>query len=201
MSTSITDVIDHLAGIDPGSHLDRVRSQRPEARSNAQASFEALFAPRRPGGFSAAERLAVAAFVTGLHQDAATAAFYAARLAEQAPELAAPIANEIEAGRTTGPYGAYPAAGPLAAESVAGPVYRAAGPDALGARLAAALEHAHLLVFRPRESSPEALQALADADWSATDVVTLSQLVAFLSFQVRAVVGLRLLAAAPRKGA
>ncbi len=42
------------------------------------------------------------------------------------------------------------------------------------------------------------MQALLDAGWSATDIVTLSQLVAFLSFQIRVVAGLRALAAGPR---
>jgi len=196
MSTPVTDVIDHLVGIEPGSGLDRVRNQRPEARRNAQASYDALFFPSRPGDVTAAERSAVAAFVTGLHRDAATAEFYAARLAEFSPGLTAVIAREIEAGTATGPYGSYPTPGPLAAEGVQGPVYRAVDRTALGTRLAAALEHAHLLVFRPRESSREALQALLDAGWSVTDVVTLSQLVAFLSFQVRVIAGLRLLSAA-----
>ena len=39
------------------------------------------------------------------------------------------------------------------------------------------------------------MQALLDAGWSTTAIVTLSQLVAFLSFQVRAVAGLRTLGA------
>lgn len=200
MSTSIADVIDHLVGIEPASRLDQIRHRRPEARRNAQASYEALFSPRPAGEATTAERLAVAAFVTALHRDGATADFYATRLAEHSPQLAALIAKEAEAGRTTGPYGAYPAPGPLAAESVAGPAYRTNDRDELGARLAAALEHAHLLVFRPREASREALQALLDAGWSTTDVVTLSQLVAFLSFQVRLVTSLRLLAVPSRKG-
>ena len=42
-----------------------------------------------------------------------------------------------------------------------------------------------------------ALQALLDAGWSTTDIVTLSQLVAFLSFQIRVVAGLRVLAEPP----
>ena len=70
----------------------------------------------------------------------------------------------------------------------------------LGARLAAALEHAHLLVFRPRDAAPAAMQALLDAGWSTTAIVTLSQLVAFLSFQVRSVVGLRTLGASLGQG-
>ncbi|MFS8479965.1 MAG: CMD domain protein, partial [Micromonosporaceae bacterium] len=199
MSPQIPDVIDHLVGIEPGSRLDRLRNRRPETRRHAQASYEALLSPRSTGAVSASERLAVAAFVAGLHRDAATAEFYATRLAEHAPRLAPLIAKEVEAGRTAGPYGAYPSPGPLAAESVPGPVFRVADPDGLGPRLAAALEHAHLLVFRPREASRGALQALLDAGWSTTGVVTLSQLVAFLTFQVRVVCGLRLLAASSGK--
>ncbi len=41
-----------------------------------------------------------------------------------------------------------------------------------------------------------ALQRLLDAGWSTTDIVTLSQLVAFLSFQIRVVAGLHALAGA-----
>ena len=52
-------------------------------------------------------------------------------------------------------------------------------------------------MFRPRDASPQALQELLNAGWSATDIVILSQLVAFLSFQIRVVVGLRALAAHP----
>jgi len=58
------------------------------------------------------------------------------------------------------------------------------------------LVHAHLLVFRPRDASSAALQALLNAGWSTDDIVTLSQLVAFLSFQIRVVTGLSALAAA-----
>jgi len=37
---------------------------------------------------------------------------------------------------------------------------------------------------------------LHNAGWSTNDIVTLSQLVAFLAFQIRAVAGLRALASA-----
>ncbi|MFD1541696.1 CMD domain protein [Nonomuraea guangzhouensis] len=189
------DVIDHLAGIEPDSPLDHLREQRPDAREHAQRAFDALLTPDVPGEVSLVERDAVAAFVTGLHQDPRTARFYADRLAELAPDLLGAVRLEIEAASTTGPYGSYPADGPLAAESDEGLRYRARDPEALGIRLAAAFEHAHLLVFRPREADPKDLRALADADWSDTGIVTLSQLVAFLSFQIRVVAGLRLLGA------
>ncbi|MEV0383446.1 CMD domain protein [Nonomuraea sp. NPDC050643] len=114
-------------------------------------------------------------------------------LAGIAPGLVAAVEAEIEAGHTTGPYGVYPGGGVLAAESDEGLRYRVTGVPELGERLAAAFEHAHLLVFRPREARQDDLDALARAGWSATGIVTLSQLVAFLSFQVRLVTGLRLL--------
>lgn len=60
---------------------------------------------------------------------------------------------------------------------------------------APAFEHAHLLVFRPRDASRQALQTLLDAGWSNDGIVTLSQLVAYLAFQVRLVEGLTALAA------
>ena len=62
---------------------------------------------------------------------------------------------------------------------------------AAAVRLAAALDHAHMLLFHPRDAAPEWLQRLVDAGWTTPAIVTLSQLVAFLSFQIRVVAGLR----------
>jgi CMD domain protein len=194
-----TDVIDTLAGIKPGSVLAAIRDRRPVAREQAQASYRALFAPEDPGGVTATERFAVATFVTALHGDAEVAGFYAAGLAAAgvSAELRAAIDAAIAAAKGQGPYGSYPA-GPLSREDAAGPTHRVP-PEirgALGARLAAAFDHMHMLVFHPRDAAPVALQALLDAGWSSTDIVTLSQIAAFLSFQIRVVAGLRVLAGA-----
>lgn len=197
MSESEPDVIDLLAGIERGSRLDAVRAQRPEARENAQRSYLALFAPKSLGGVSAEERYALAAFVAGLHGDATILAFCRDGLKKHArADLSAAVDDEIARGSAKGPYGRYPA-GPLSVEDKVGPIHRIAEANRarLGARLCGAFEHAHLLVFRARDASPAALQALLDAGWSTTDIVTLSQLVAFLSFQIRVAVGLRALAA------
>ncbi len=199
MTDRSPDIIDQLAGIAPGSQLDAIRARRAQAREHAQKSYLSLFAPSDFGGVSARERFAVAAFVAGLHAEPATREFYAAKLADAADaQVGATVADEISHGCTTGPYGAYPT-GPLGRENTEGPIYRVSENNRrlLGTRLTAALEHAHLLVFRPRDAKPAALQALLDANWSTNDVVTLSQLVAFLSFQIRAIAGLRALAAAP----
>lgn len=194
MSHPRPDIIDLLAGIEPGSHLASIRDHRAQARENAQISFEALLEPDRPGDFSYAERYAVAAFVSGLHGFAEAVEFYADLLGDADEQLVPLVLAAAQSGATRGPYGVYREP-KLADESVPGLIWVAAdeAPE-IGARLGAALSHAHLLVFRPRESSPEALQNLVDAGWSADDIVSLSQLIAFLSFQLRAAWGLRALA-------
>jgi CMD domain protein len=199
MSTETKDVIDLLAGIEPGSSLDGIRARRLQARENAEKSYLALFEPVDFGDVAASDRYAVAAFVAGVHGEPAAAGFYLARLAKAADKselVVEALKAEIERAKTEGPYGAFPA-GPLAVEDKTGLIYRVAPDDqrVLGARLAAALEHAHLLVFRPRDAAPAAMQALLAAGWSSTAIVTLSQLVAFLSFQVRTIAGLRTLGA------
>lgn len=194
-----TDIIDTLAGIEPGSTLDAIRAHRLQARENAQKSYLALFEPIDASDVSLVERAAVAFFVIGLHREPTVAAFYREKLAATADgaRLVEAIEVEIARGETSGPYGAFPA-GPLSVENKAGLIYRVSAerkPE-LGTRLVAAFEHAHLLVFRPREAAAADMKALLDAGWSNSGIVTFSQLVAFLSFQVRVVTGLRVLATA-----
>jgi CMD domain protein len=198
--TDAPDVIDLLVGVSPGAPLDAIRAERPQARQNAQASFLALFQPADEGDATRAERYAVATFVAGLHRQPDLVAFYAKGLADADQERL--IAAEIARAVTHGPYGHYPA-GPLSAEDQPGLAFLVseASRPALGPRLSAAFAHAHLLVFHPRDSAPEALQGLLDAGWSATGIVTLSQLVSFLAFQIRVVAGLRTLAATLAGGA
>jgi CMD domain protein len=191
----MTDVIDTLAGLSPDSPLAGIRDRKPVTRQHAQASYRALFEPAETTDVTLRERFVIATFVAGLHADEKAAAFYTAGLAGTAPPaaLTAALTAEIARGRASGPYGAYPK-GPLSKEDVAGPSYTVAQREALGERLSAALEHVHMLVFHPRDASAAALQTLLDAGWSNTGIVTISQLVAFLAFQIRAAAGLRALA-------
>lgn len=198
MTLQNRDIIDFLAGIEPGSRLDGLRAQRPETRLNVQKSYEALFEPEHRGGVTPAERFAVAAFVAGLHKAAAIRSYYSSKLQDEphGSALVAVIDAEIDRGNARGPYGHYPA-GPLSREDKPGFVYEVSGEsrNLLDPKLSAALEHIHLLVFRPREASAGALQKLLDAGWTTTGIVTLSQLVAFLAFQIRVVTGLKALTA------
>jgi len=186
------DVIDRLVGIAPGSAMDAIRAQRPEARTHAQKTYEALFTPADLAGVTARERFALAYYVAGLHGEPQTAAFYAVGLASDA--LRAAVEAALRQTIASGPYGAFPP-GPLSREDEPGPDYAvdAATAAALGPRLAAAFPHVHMLVFHPRDASPESLAAMLAAGWTTTDIVTLSQIVAFLSFQIRVVAGFRVL--------
>ena len=60
-------------------------------------------------------------------------------------------------------------------------------------RRQAILRHAQLVAMGPRQARPDDLQLLADAGLSTTEIVTLAQVIAFVSFQVRVIAGLQLL--------
>jgi len=191
-----TDIIDRLVGVEPGSALDGLRERRAQARTNSQASYDALFTAPYETGVTGTERLAVATFVAALHGVPSVHAHYRDLLVTSASRELADLVDQVAAAAATeGPYGRFPATADLRAEDAPGLVLSvgSAAADTLGLRLTAALEHAHLLVFRPRESSPESLASLLRAGWSTPEIVTLSQLVAFLSFQLRVVQGLTVL--------
>lgn len=201
MTKAVSDVIDHLAGISPGSAIDLIRAKRSQTKTAAQENYRYLLEPADAGTFTAEDRFAVAYFVAALHGDEPATAFYAGLLeASISPELRAVIVAEAERAAAKGPYGRYPE-GPLSAENVDGPVY-STSEDAeklLGPWLSRGLEHAHLLVFHPRDANGAALQRLLDGGWSSDAIVTLSQLVSFLAFQIRAAAGLRALVKAPAR--
>lgn len=196
MSNTKPDAVDTISGITPGAPLDVLRRRRPITRDNTQSSYLALFHTEQLEDASLTERNSVAVFVALLHGNKAAAAFYSQALEESDPNpgVVASLPKAAAAGAAQGPYGEYREPG-LRSEDRPGLRWTAA-PDlaeALGTRLVAALEHAHLLVFRPREASPDALDALVRAGWSTTGIVTLSQLIAFLTYQLRVIAGLELL--------
>lgn len=171
----MADIINLVAGVE--GDVAQLRERRPEAKENAQASFAALLEPAEPGTFSYAERYAIATFVAGIYQAPRAVEFYSDLLAEESEELAGEVAREAERGITTGPY-------------IDGGFTLFDGSP----RLAAALDFAHLLVFHPKDASPAAIGHLQAAGWSNDDIVSLAQLVSFLSFQLRVAHGLSVLA-------
>ena len=92
------------------------------------------------------------------------------------------------AGRGRGPLcGRYPAGSTQRWKTSAGPTHRRVrreSKDSLARTFPPRWNTPICLFFIPRDASPAALRSLLDAGWSTTDIVTLSQLVAFLSFQI-----------------
>jgi alkylhydroperoxidase domain protein/CMD domain protein len=136
---------------------------------HAQGSYAALFDPAEPTGLSPVERFATALRVATVHAAAEATAPYQQRLVEvgASPEIVAAAALQ-DAGSASQ---ADPAVPP---------------------RLQAILSHADLLATHPVDATPDHLQALADAGLATVEIVQLSQIVAFISFQVRVVAALQL---------
>lgn len=163
MTSGTTDVIDQLLGIAPGSKLAELRAARPVLVNATQGSHEALFEPDDLGGVGHRERDGLALRVAVLTPSPELVGWYGKRLTAQG-ESAATIAAFEQ------------------------------GPDGAGltAREVALLRHADILANTPGEASPAAIAALKAAGFGPRDIVTLSQLIAFVSFQARLIVGLRL---------
>ena len=159
------DVLNALLGIDAEAPLAQLRAQRPEATEHTQGSYAALFdAPPRTA-LTPAERFAVALRVAALHEEPALVAHYDERLRATGDASAGAFAEAARSGEAA----------------------------ALAPRLRAMLAHADLLVMRPAAATPADLAALQAAGLDAPAIVTLSQIIAFVSFQLRVFVGLTLL--------
>ena len=155
------DLVDRLIGLAPGAKTYEVRHFREKVAAATQGSYDALFDPQLPG-LSPAERLLVALYATRITPSPLLAAHYRARLTD-AGATPADIAV-AESGKPS---------------------------DAATPRLAAILEFTRKLIEKPVEGDEAALKTLPAAGVSTPAVVTLSQLIAFLSYQVRLVAGLQ----------
>ncbi len=166
LSSASPDRIDAVAGIAAGSPLDVLRRRRDKVRDGTQGSDAVLFDAALPAD-ERQRRLLLA-----LHGVTVAAA----------PALAADYrARTLQAG-------ADPA---LVAQIAGGEPAVLASPA-----LRAMLDYTATLLLRPLEGDRAALQALEQAGLATGDIVLLSQLAAFLSFQVRLLAGLRALSAA-----
>ncbi len=62
------------------------------------------------------------------------------------------------------------------------------------ARSKAIIRHTDLVTLNPKEATADDISALRDAGLCDADIVRLSELIAFVSYQIRVVAGLRLMA-------
>jgi CMD domain protein len=162
-TSDVGDVIDRLAGIAPGSKLARLRAERPVLVAATQGSHEALFEPEDPGNVGHRERDGLALRIAVLTPSPELVAWHRKRLRARGEGEATIAAFER-------------------------------GPDGAGltAREVALLRHADILANTPGQATPEDIAALKAAGFGPRDIVTISQLIAFVSFQARLLVGLRL---------
>src|SRR5262249_51934245 len=159
------DLLNALLRIEDGSALAELRAQRPEATRHTQGSYEALFSGKPTTAVSPIERFATALRVSTLHGEPAFVDHFAGRLRA-----------------TSG-----------ASEQLVADVLAGHGVAGLPPRLRAMLAHADLLVIRPAAATPADLQALQTVGLSDAEIITVSQLIAFVSFLIRVFVGLSLL--------
>lgn len=171
----MSDTIGAIAGIDAATDA-AVRSHRPETVEAAEASLHAIFdvpehdeAPR----FDRVLRLLAAARAAHVDGAADLVDYYLEQLEEE----------EAESPHLPGALAAR-----LAREGADG---EAAQQASRGIR--ALLRHVDLLVQRPAAATVDDLAALTAAGWTVEEIVVLSQVVTFVTYQVRVVHGLRVL--------
>jgi CMD domain protein len=163
------DTIDAILGVATDGPIAALRATKPELARQDQAYYESIFEPTEASAreLSVHDRALVAVRVASHTNSEAVAKWYA--------ELAArhgATANEIEQARDL--------------------TNAWSTPTALGA----AIRHADLLTTSPASASADDLQQLKNAGFSPTGIVSLSQTIAFVSYQLRLIAGLRALGGA-----
>jgi len=168
--TPAHDVVDQIAGLEDGSATHALRHAREKVATATQGSYDALFDADLPG-LTLGERLLVALYACRLTPAPELAEHYRARLANTPVD--ADALQAVDHGDI----------------------------DTLtDTRLRAILAFTRTLVERPIEGDRDALLRLPAAGLATADVVTLAQLIAFLSYQTRLVAGLRALREAAGSG-
>jgi uncharacterized peroxidase-related enzyme len=158
------DVLSLLAGISGESAVGHLHAQRPEIVRYAEGSYRALVEPEEVAGLSRFERDLVGLRVATLTGSTPLAAWHRRRL--RAIDVAASTIAAIESAPTSPP---------------------------LSAREQAIIRHVDRVTQQPASATAADLAELSAVGLSAHDIVVLGQLTAFFSFQLRALVGLRLL--------
>jgi uncharacterized protein YciW len=155
------DVLDTLLHIVPGSPVHAARQLRNKVLAATQSSYDLFFAVEVADGLSQTERLLVAYHACLLTPQALLAGHYLQRL--EALHVSAEQLSAVATG---------------AIEALGEP------------RLQAILAFTGTLIKAPVEGDRHALTALSEAGLSTAQIVTLAQLVAFMSYQVRLASGL-----------
>lgn len=163
----MTDIFDTVAlrasGLRPDSPLAAALAGRDDILTMTQQAHDAALTPEAPGGLSHAVRAALACRMARLNREAALAAHF----------------QDLMGG----------ADAPAGIARLADPAFDG-GADA---RMRAILRHTDRVTTDTRNVVAGDIAALTGAGLSEDDIVRLSELVAFASYQIRLTVGLRLM--------
>lgn len=165
MTFTARDVINEIGGFAPGSPATRFRALRPVIAGYAQGTYEELLEPDDPAGVSYRERAIVGLRVGILTPDPEITAWYRERL--RVIEVPDHVIHAVEQ---------FP------------------GSSGLTSRETAILLHTDLVIRNPGATEQADIDALRHAGLATRDIVTIAQLIAYLSFQVRVLAVSRLFA-------
>lgn len=165
----IPDRIDLAAGLEPSAAIFTLRRQREKVRTGAAGSHDALLDGALPGSLTRAERLAVCIYAATTSGAASMATHYRSLWTDRdEPELL----SALDAALADGDLARLPSA-----------------------RAITLLTYARTLLEKPVHGDKAALEQLAGQGLDVADIVAVSQLLGFLSFQVRLVAGVQAMAA------
>jgi uncharacterized protein YciW len=164
----LTTLIETIAGVPVASRLGQALLARAEILRLSEAAHDAVLLPREPGGLSHGLRAALAARMCRHVGDEALTAHYESYLAHYESYLA--HASDLDLATLARPDG------------VCG--------DPLHDAMA---RHTDLLTLSPREATRQDIVSLKAAGASEADIVRLSELAAFVNYQLRVLAGLKLL--------
>jgi CMD domain protein len=163
-TTHTVDVVNAILGVAHNSPIVALRNQKPQLVTELQDYYDAIFhpSPESAAAFPTADRFVIAVRVASFTGSTAAVEWYSS-LAADAGVPAETLARATDTSTT----------------------WDGSAP------LDVAIRHADLLTTSPSNAGPEHLQALKEAGFSPAGIVSLSQIVAFVSYQVRLIAGLR----------
>ena len=162
----MSDTIDRLASLGNASPTFTTRHEREKVAVATQACEDLLLGNTLAGSLTQAERLVLAAEQARVSGVAALEAEYRSR----AQALAGTLAPELQA------------------------ILATAGVQTGNARMDAMLHFVRALALNPAESDQQALLAIPAAGLSVDDTVLLAQLIGFVAYQARLLVGVKAMA-------
>jgi len=158
------DQIDILSGLRPDSEVYRARRERPEFVDGAELCRETVLAPRHDFGIGHAMRAALAARMARFIGREDLARTYDAMLEEAGRDHElAVIASTVEL------------------------------PESADGFTKALVRHADFVTKTPRGATRADIERLEAAGFSNPQIIALSELIAFVNFEARVIVGLSVL--------